>query len=116
MAAAAVKNGAHFTGTHRLKIKESDRGAAMAEELLKFGCRTDVGENEITVHKCVLKAPELPLYGHNDHRIVMSLAVLCTLTGGTIYGAEAVAKSLPDFLTFSAYSALILRWKTNEIK
>ena len=97
MAAAAVKNGAHFTGTHRLKIKESDRGAAMAEELLKFGCHTDVGENEITVHKCDLKTPELPLYGHNDHRIVMSLAVLCTLTGGTIYGAEAVAKSLPDF-------------------
>lgn len=97
MAAAAVKNGAHFTGTHRLKIKESDRGAAMAEELLKFGCRTDVGENEITVHKCGLKAPELPLYGHNDHRIVMSLAVLCTLTGGSIYGAEAVSKSLPDF-------------------
>ncbi len=104
MAAAAVKNGARFTGTHRLKIKESDRGAAMAEELLKFGCHTDVGENEITVHKCNLKTPELPLYGHNDHRIVMSLAVLCTLTGGSIYGAEAVSKSLPDF--FDRLSAL----------
>ena len=57
----------------------------MAEELLKFGCHTDLGENDITVHGCNLKTPELPLYGHNDHRIVMSLAVLCTLTGGQIY-------------------------------
>jgi 3-phosphoshikimate 1-carboxyvinyltransferase len=27
----------------------------------------------------------------------MSLAVLCTLTGGMIEGAEAVAKSYPEF-------------------
>lgn len=104
MAAAAANNGAHFTGTHRLKIKESDRGAAMAEELSKFGCHTEISDNAITVHGCTLKTPELPLYGHNDHRIVMSLAVLCTLTGGQIYGAEAVAKSFPDF--FERFSSL----------
>ncbi len=104
IAAAAANNGAHFTGTHRLKIKESDRGAAMAEELSKFGCEVQVGDNDITVRKCELKKPELPLNGHNDHRIVMSLAVLCTLTGGKIYGAEAVAKSFPDF--FERFSSL----------
>ena len=104
MATAAANNGAHFTGTHRLKIKESDRGAAMAEELSKFGCHTEINDNDITVHGCTLKTPELPLYGHNDHRIVMSLAVLCTLTGGQIYGAQAVAKSFPDF--FERFSSL----------
>ncbi len=104
MATAAANNGAHFTGTHRLKIKESDRGAAMAEELSKFGCHTEINDNDITVHGCALKTPELPLYGHNDHRIVMSLAVLCTLTGGQIYGAQAVAKSFPDF--FERFSSL----------
>lgn len=104
MAAAAANNGAHFTGTHRLKIKESDRGAAMAEELAKFGCKTLIGDNDITVHACNLKTPELPLNGHNDHRIVMSLAVLCTLTGGKIYGAQAVSKSFPDF--FERFSSL----------
>lgn len=104
MVAAAANNGAHFTGTHRLKIKESDRGAAMAEELSKFGCHTEINDNDITVHGCTLKTPELPLYGHNDHRIVMSLAVLCTLTGGQIYGAQAVAKSFPDF--FERFSSL----------
>ena len=97
MAVAAANNGAVFTGTRRLKIKESDRGEAMREELAKFGCRVDIEENKITVHKCELKAPTMPLLGHNDHRIVMSLAILSTLTGGEIYGAEAVSKSFPDF-------------------
>ena len=94
---AAFFGGGHFTDTARLKIKESDRAEAMKEELAKFGCRVDIEENKITVHKCELKAPTMPLLGHNDHRIVMSLAILSTLTGGEIYGAEAVSKSFPDF-------------------
>ena len=97
MAVAAANNGVRLTGTHRLKIKESDRGAAMAEELAKFGCNTEVLGNEITVHPRVLKTPELPLSGHNDHRIVMALSLLCSITGGSIYGAEAVNKSFPDY-------------------
>lgn len=97
MTAAAANNGVKLTGTHRLKIKESDRGAAMAAELKKFGCHTELAENEITVHPCALNRPETPLDGHNDHRIVMALSLLCSITGGSIYGAEAVAKSFPDF-------------------
>ena len=98
MALAAALNGAEFTGTRRLKIKESDRAEAMKEELMKFGCRVDVQENSVTVKKCELKTPLVPLLGHNDHRIVMAISLLLTLTGGEIYGAEAVAKSYPDFL------------------
>ncbi len=94
---AALKNGAKFTGTHRLKIKESDRGAAMAEELLKFGCKIQVLDNEIIVPKAELHSPTLPLFSHNDHRIVMSLSVLASIYGGEIYGAEAVNKSFPDY-------------------
>lgn len=97
MAAAAANKGAYLTGTHRLKIKESDRGAAMAEELAKFGCKLEVYDNAIRVNKAELHTPRLPLSGHNDHRIVMALSLLCTLTGGEIYGAEAVSKSFPDF-------------------
>jgi 3-phosphoshikimate 1-carboxyvinyltransferase len=94
---AALKNGARFIGTHRLKIKESDRGVAMAEELLKFGCEIKVLENEIIVPKVELHSPALPLFSHNDHRIVMSLSVLASCYGGEIYGAEAVSKSFPDY-------------------
>jgi len=98
IALAAANNGATFIGTKRLKIKESDRGIAMAEELRKFGVDVKVEEDSIRVSSG-LNTPKEVLSGHNDHRIVMSLAVLCTLTGGIISGAEAVAKSYPDFFS-----------------
>lgn len=96
-AIASAKNGAEFTGTKRLKIKESDRAGAMAEELKKFGIKVDVYENSVTVHKGVLKKPTEMLYGHNDHRIVMALSVISSIFGGEIDGCEAVSKSYPSF-------------------
>ncbi len=94
---AAIKDGARFTGTKRLRDKESDRIDTMKSELLKFGAELIIEENAVTVKKCELHAPIESLCGHNDHRIVMSLAVLCTLYGGEIAGCEAVSKSYPDF-------------------
>ena len=96
-AVAALTGGGRFTGTHRLKIKESDRANAMKSELKKFGITVDVEENDVIVHPGELCAPTEPLSGHNDHRIVMALSVLLTATGGVIEGAEAVNKSFPDF-------------------
>ncbi len=97
MALAAALHGAVLTNTARLKIKESDRGAAMAEELKKFGIAVTIDENCITVHSAPLTPPTQPLCGHNDHRIVMALSLLCTITGGQICGANAIAKSFPDY-------------------
>ena len=97
MAVAAAKNGAVFTGTKRLKIKESDRGTVMAEELSKFGVSVTVHEDSIVVYPLQFHAPTEVLFGHNDHRIVMALSTLLTITGGTIEGAEAVKKSLPEY-------------------
>ena len=97
MAVAAAKHGATLTETRRLRIKESDRGAAMAQELAKFGVRVTVEEDTITVDPADLHAPSETLCSHNDHRIVMALCTLLTLTGGVIEGAEAVRKSLPDY-------------------
>ncbi len=97
MALAAAKSGAVFTGARRLKIKESDRGSAMAEELKKFGVSVKVDDDTIVVYPIDFHKPQDVLFGHNDHRIVMSLCVLLMLTGGTIDGAQAVNKSMPDF-------------------
>ncbi len=96
-AAAAANGGAHFTGTRRLRIKESDRAQAMAEELKKFGVPVEVGENDVTVFPGKLNKPTESLSAHNDHRIVMAMALLSSVTGGEIEGAEAVRKSYPDF-------------------
>ena len=95
-ALAAAQNGATFADVGRLRGKESDRIDAMRKELAKFGVRTEADERTLTVH-AGLWPPTEPLDGHNDHRVVMALALLCTKTGGTICGAEAVCKSFPDF-------------------
>jgi len=97
IALSALKNGAILTGTDRLKIKESDRGQAMHEELRKLGGGLIFGENSITVPKLDLKNTETVLDGHNDHRIVMALSLILSKYGGAIDGAEAVRKSYPSF-------------------
>ena len=96
-ALAAVYGDTTFTGTARLKIKESDRACAMAQELLKFGVKCEVLENSVRVYGGQIKKPTEVLCSHNDHRIVMSLSLLLSKVGGEIDGAEAVAKSYPDF-------------------
>lgn len=111
-AVAAMGEGAVFTETARLKIKESDRGAAMAEELLKCGVKLTLEEDRILVPGGQFKAPDAPFDGHNDHRIVMAMSVVAARVGGTINGAEAVAKSLPDF--FEKLSALGIEVVKNE--
>jgi len=98
-ALAAAKRGGVFTGTKRLKIKESDRAEAMASELKKFGVTVSVYEDKTVIYPVKFEKPKERLFGHNDHRIVMSLAVLLTLVGGEIEGAEAISKSYPEFFS-----------------
>ena len=109
MACAVLKNGARLTGTNRLKIKESDRGQAMAQELLKIGVDLEIGDDYIIVPECEIKAPTENICCHNDHRIAMSFALLCSVVGGTLEGAECVNKSYPDF--FEDIKSLGIKYK-----
>lgn len=84
----------------RLRIKESDRIAAMETELRRCGAVLWSEGGTITVEGGhPLHAPEGPLQSHNDHRVVMSLSVLALAADLplTIEGAEAVEKSWPHF-------------------
>lgn len=94
---SALKNGAVFTGTERLKAKESDRGMAIHEELKKLGGGLIFDDNMITVPKQELKYNGIIIDGHNDHRIVMAMSVILSKIGGEITGIEAVKKSYPAF-------------------
>ena len=85
----------------RLRLKESDRIAAMEAELRACGGVLESEGGTITVQGCAggLHAPAGVLHGHNDHRVVMSLAVLALSTGIplTVDDAEAITKSWPNF-------------------
>ena len=69
----------------------------MHEELARLGGGLIFGENCITVPKQSLCDRREVLDGHNDHRIVMSMSVILSRTGGAIAGAEAIKKSYPRF-------------------
>lgn len=97
IALASLKNGATLVGTDRLKIKESDRGQAMHEELCKLSGGLVFEDNKIIVPEQSLKRTTASLDGHNDHRIVMALSLILSRCGGEISGAEAVRKSYPGF-------------------
>ena len=90
----------------RLRLKESDRIAAMEAELRACGGVLESDGGTITVHGCAerLHAPAAPLHGHNDHRVVMSLAVLAAAAKLplTVDDAEAIQKSWPGFFADAA--------------
>lgn len=82
----------------RLRLKESDRGTAMAQELGKLGGQASLAGDEIRIRQSRLR-PGPALSSHGDHRIAMALAVaaLGARIPVEIQGAEAVEKSYPDF-------------------
>ena len=87
-----------FTGCGRLRIKESDRIACMEEELRKLGCDISSKGDRVTVKGKTELNRNVILHGHNDHRIVMALAVLASISDGCIIeDGQAVSKSYPHF-------------------
>ena len=95
--------GAAATGTTRItdcahvRLKETDRVAAMATELGRMGIETEESADELVVHGGDLEGATVR--GHEDHRIVMSLAVAGLVADGetTIEGAGDVDVSFPGF-------------------
>lgn len=77
-----------------------------------MGVPCAVEDDTITVPGGQLKAPEAPLNGHNDHRVVMALSLLLSRVGGEIQGAQAVSKSFPDF--FDRIRTLGIQVETHE--
>ncbi len=98
---AAVAAYAHgkteITNIGHLRFKETDRIGDMSAELAKMGIKTDTTDDTIVVYGGKPKGTEMG--AHNDHRMVMSLAVTALFAGGNsiINGAEAVTKSYPQF-------------------
>lgn len=83
----------------RLRIKESDRIAAMEQELQKFNVHISSTEDEIYITGNSTYTCKEQLCGHNDHRIVMALTIAstCSKSMTKIDDAQAINKSYPAF-------------------
>ena len=94
---AATKEGAVFTDIQRLRLKESDRVAAVVEMITALGGKAEATEDTLTVYKSCLSGGIIN--SHNDHRIAMAAAIASTVCTEpvTILGADAVQKSYPHF-------------------
>jgi len=88
-----------FSGIAHLRLKESDRLAALRELAAAVGGRATVTEHELRI-----AGPPSPrttitrLPTHRDHRIAMAAGILSLRRPGLLVeGPECVAKSYPDF-------------------
>ncbi len=83
-------------GLQTLRIKETDRIAALHNELAKIGISSDPGPDYLVVRGGTPKGGRIATY--EDHRMAMSFAVCASAIDGiTIEAPEVVEKSLPEF-------------------
>ena len=85
-----------MTGIANLRIKETDRIAALANELTRLGASVEAGEDFIIIEPGTHRPAEVETY--DDHRMAMSFAVAgLGIPGVKIKNPRCVDKSFPDF-------------------
>lgn len=87
-----------FTGLESLRIKETDRIAALKNELGKIGAQLEepaTGKWKLIPGK--ISNLSSPIETYHDHRMAMGFAPWATLTDITILAPEVVNKSYPGF-------------------
>ena len=94
---AACKEGAVFTNTERLRLKESDRVNAIIAMLSSLGCFAKSLDNRIIVSPGNISGGTVDSF--NDHRIAMTAAIAATVANEPIMikNAQCVRKSYPGF-------------------
>jgi 3-phosphoshikimate 1-carboxyvinyltransferase len=97
VAAAAATGKTVFSGIAELRVKESDRIAAMSEGLRNLGIQVDESPDGAIVHGGQFGGGVVQ--SHGDHRIAMSLAIAGTIASESVLVKDvaAVNTSFPDF-------------------
>ncbi|MFH2104997.1 MAG: 3-phosphoshikimate 1-carboxyvinyltransferase [Parcubacteria group bacterium] len=94
--AAYAEGETKITGLQNLRVKETDRLAALRAELKKMKVKTKIGDNYIIIIGGKPKGAVVETY--QDHRMAMSLAVSGVKTSGMkILKPSVVDKSFPSF-------------------
>jgi 3-phosphoshikimate 1-carboxyvinyltransferase len=99
MVLAACGDGpSRFTGLGTLRVKESDRIAAVADGLRALGGTVDTGDDWVRVHPLPGRLRPAAIDTVQDHRIAMAFAVLgLARPGVSIRNPQCVRKSWPGF-------------------
>ena len=97
VAGCLAKGTTKLLNVPQARFKETDRIDVMARELAKMGARVEQLADGLIIHESPLTGARV--HGHDDHRVVMSLAVAGLAAKGatTIETAEAVDVTFPDF-------------------
>lgn len=96
VAAAFATGPSRFTGLANLRIKETDRLAALENELNRMGARASAGGDWIAVRPGPLRPARIRTY--DDHRMAMSFAVAGLVQPGIlIEDPGCTAKTWPGF-------------------
>jgi 3-phosphoshikimate 1-carboxyvinyltransferase len=105
VAAALASGTTRTSGLEELRVKESDRLAAMAAALTLAGARLEEHEDGLTIHgtggEPLPGTPEgAEVATRLDHRIAMSMAIagLASRSGVTVDDTAPIATSFPTFL------------------
>ncbi len=87
-----------LTGLHTLRHKETDRIAALANELRKIGCTIETTDDSITIDPSTRHNDPVVIETYNDHRMAMAFGVLGLARPGiSIENPACVSKSYPTF-------------------
>ncbi|XOV93393.1 MAG: 3-phosphoshikimate 1-carboxyvinyltransferase [Bacteroidota bacterium] len=98
MVIAAIKGiELHMTGLESLRIKETDRIAAMTAELRKIGARLEEKDQTWTLFPGEIPEKIAPIETYEDHRMAMAFAPVCQIREIEILDPEVVNKSYPAF-------------------
>jgi len=106
IAAACAEGRTVLTGAHELRVKESDRIAAMANGLIALGIDANPTEDGIIIQGGLLGRGTVD--SHGDHRIAMSFAMAALRGQGTITITDCanVNTSFPGFVTLAQHVGL----------
>ncbi len=109
VAAAAASGKTEFSGIGELRVKESDRIAAMSEGLRTLGIQVDESPDAAVVHGGRFSGGTVK--SHGDHRIAMSLAVAGTVASEAVLVEDvaAVDTSFPGFCDCMASTGANIR-------
>lgn len=97
IAAALARGTTVVRGAAELRVKESDRIAAMATGLRTLGIRVEETPDGATIHGGTLGGGTV--VAHHDHRIAMSFVVAAQRAAAPVHirGCSTVATSFPGF-------------------